>query len=627
VLQHIVWFRGVLKHTLQECGCDMTLTDTDFTDEQKNYLEGFAAGSGLTRSLPLAVLGTSAPAASAPQEIPTGPDSAGRAAQDRFIADGKKLCTEEQAKRKLNGLDTWDLVLEHANDTRFPKGTDVFLMKFQGLFYVAPTQDAFMCRLRFPGGIASAHQFRGVADLAERFAGGYADATTRSNLQLREIGPANTADMLMGLHDLGIINRGAGADNVRNITASPTAGIDPDELIDTRPLARAMHHYILNHRDLYGLPRKFNIAFEGGGRVSALEDTNDIGFAATRLIEDREPSGSAAGCATQPVYFRLHLGGITGHKDFARDTGVLLTPAECVPVSAAILRVFLEHGDRTDRKKARLKYLLDQWGFDKFLAETEKKLGRALKRVSLDACESRQTKVDPLGHVGFHRQKQPGLCYVGVVLPVGRMTAAQMRGLADIAQEFGSGTLRLTVWQNLLISDIPQEIAGAVKRRIEALGLHWSATNVRAGLVACTGNAGCKYAAANTKADAMRIAGHLEQVGLTLDRPINIHLTGCHHSCAQHFIGDVGLIATKVTVGDDAVEGYHVHVGGGFGTRQAIGRELFRDVVASDTPQIVERMLRAYLANRASAADTFQDFVKDRTVDSLRELFDCTVTQ
>jgi ferredoxin-nitrite reductase len=598
------------------------MTDVqDFTEEQKNYLQGFAAGSGLTRSLPLAVLGGAAAAAPsaapapATRDVPIGPDAAGRAAQDRFIAEGKKLCAEEQAKRKLNGLDTWGLVLEHARDARFPKGTDVFLMKFQGMFYVAPAQDAFMCRLRFPGGIASAHQFRGLADLAEQFAGGYADATTRSNLQLREIGPANTVDVLMGLQELGIINRGAGADNVRNITASPTAGIDPDELIDTRPLARAMHHYILNHRDLYGLPRKFNIAFDGGGRVSALEDTNDIGFVAVKLAGDEN------------VYFRLQLGGITGHKDFARDTGVLLTPGECVPVSAAILRVFLDHGDRTDRKKARLKYLLDSWGFEKFLAETEKKLGRSLKRVPLDACETRQAKVDPLGHVGAHPQKQQGLCYVGVVLPVGRMTAAQMRGLADIAQEFGSGTLRLTVWQNLLISDIREENADVVKSRIEALGLHCNATNVRAGLVACTGNAGCKYAAANTKADAMRIAGHLEAAGVELDRPVNIHLTGCHHSCAQHYIGDIGLIATKVSVGDDAVEGYHVHVGGGFGSHQAIGRELFRDVIAGDAPHVVERMLRAYLVNRDAADQTFQDFVKDKTVESLRELFDCTVNQ
>src|SRR5438270_4031083 len=175
------------------------------------------------------------------------------------------------------------MVLDHERDGRFPKGTDVFLMKFQGMFYVAPAQDSFMCRLRFPGGICSSTQLRGVADLAERFGGGNADVTTRANLQIRQIGPKHTADVLMGLHDLGIINRGAGADNIRNVTASPTAGIDPQELIDTRPLARAMNHYILNHREMYGLPRKFNIAFDGGGTISTLEDTNDIGFAAVRI--------------------------------------------------------------------------------------------------------------------------------------------------------------------------------------------------------------------------------------------------------------------------------------------------------------------------------------------------------
>jgi ferredoxin-nitrite reductase len=591
----------------------MDVTTTDFSEEQKQYLQGFAAGSGLTRALPLAVLPSAAAPAAAPavRDVPSGPDAAGRGAQDRVLAEGKKLSAEEQAKRKLNGLDTWDLVLEHARDARFPKGTDVFLMKFQGMFYVAPAQDAFMCRLRFPAGIVTSHQFRGVADLAERFGGGHADVTTRSNLQIRQIGPAHTADVLMGLADLGIVNRGAGADNVRNVTASPTAGIDPNELIDTRPLARAMHHYILNHRDLYGLPRKFNIAFDGGGRVSTLEDTNDVAFVAVRVPND------------ETVYFRLQVGGITGHKDFARDTGVLLTPDECVPVAAAILRVFLEHGDRTDRKKARLKYLLDRWGFDKFLAETEARLGRTLRRVPLDQCEPRTTTVDPLAHVGVHPQKQPGRSYVGVVLPVGRMSVGQMRGLAEIADRFGSGTIRLTVWQNLLISDVADADVPEVKRRIEALGLHWSATNVRAGLVACTGNAGCKFAAANTKAHATAIADHLERAGVELDRPINIHVTGCHNSCAQHYIGDIGLIATKVPAGDDAeVEGYHVHVGGGFGNRQAIGRELYRDVPATDAPALVERMLRAYLAARSGAGETFHAFVNGKTDESLREQFD-----
>jgi ferredoxin-nitrite reductase len=581
-----------------------TPTDSTFSEEQKQYLHGFASGSGLAQSL--TVLPTWQSTLPAPAAPPESSDP-NMAAQDRTIAQGKKLCAEEQAKRNLNGLDTWDLVLAHARDSRFPKGTDEFLMKFHGMFYVAPAQDAFMCRLRIPGGIMSSAQFRGVADLAERFAGGSADVTTRANLQLRQIGPKHTADVLMGLHELGIVNRGAGADNIRNVTASPTAGIDPQELIDTRPLARQMHHYILNHREMYGLPRKFNIAFDGGGLVSALEDTNDIGFTAVRLK------------TASDTLFRLTLGGITGHKDFARDTGILLKPDECIPVAAAIVRSFIDHGDRTDRKKARLKYVLDRMGADAFLADVEKRLRSKFHRVPLDACEPRPQPLR-MGHVGFHAQKQPGLSYVGVVPPVGRMTCEQMRQLASIADRFGSGTIRLTVWQNLLISDIRNEQIDDVKREIEAARLAWSATNVRGALVACTGSAGCKYAAADTKSHAMRIADFLDQ-RVQLDQAINIHLTGCHHSCAQHYIGDIGLIATKVSVGDDVVEGYHVFVGGGYGSQQGIGRELFRDVTAADAPAVLERVLTTYLAKRDSAEEGFLDFVRRFPTEELTRLF------
>ncbi len=508
--------------------------DAPFSEEQKSYLEGFAAS---LRAAP-----TFAETLGLVQgKKPHDGEKSGASPGASDAAGVGKLTPEEQAKQELNGLDTWDRVAEHARDGRFPRGTDVFMFKFQGLFYVAPAQDSFMCRLRIPGGIMTGAQMRGVARLAEAFGGGYADVTTRANLQIREIAPRHTVDVLMGLADLGIINRGAGADNIRNITASPTAGIDRQELIDTRDLVRRMHHHILNHREMYGLPRKFNIAFDGGGAISALEDTNDIGFTAVQVREGR---GIAAG-----VYFRLALGGITGHEDFARDTGVHLKPEECVPVAAAIVKAFIEHGDRTDRKKARLKYVLDRMGFDTFLLEVERHYGSVLPRFPLTECEARPG-VRKHGHVGFHVQKQQGMYYCGVVLPVGRMTCGQMRGIARIAERHGSGTIRLTVWQNLLISDIPSEKVVVVKRELREIGLHYSAGGIRGGLVACTGNAGCKYAAANTKGHAMQAADYLEG-RVKLDQPINIHFTGCHHSCAQHYIGDIGLLATKVCVDEE----------------------------------------------------------------------------
>ncbi len=613
-----------------------------FTDEQKYYLQGFVSGAEVARTsrgLPtfagtLASLGLApggmtgaqasegafppgeAPGTAGPSDVqpsPSGPDAIHHLAQDRFLAEGKTLAPEEQAKRRKHPLDMWDELQQHAVEGTFPKGTDVFAFKFRGLFYVAPAQDAFMCRLRFAGGLLSSYQLRQVAAIAENLAGGYADVTTRANLQLREIRPEDIVAVLNALQDCGIVNRGAGADNIRNITGSPTAGIDPQELIDTRPLTGQLHHYILNHRELYGLPRKFNIAFDGGGRISALAETNDVGFAAVRV---REGAAVPAG-----VYFRMQLGGITGHGDFARDAGILLEPDECVPLAAAVVRMFIDHGDRTDRKKARLKYLLDRWGLEQYIEEVRRHLAYDPVRFPLEECEA-AAPVSRHAHIGFHRQRQEGLFYVGVVLPVGRLRVVQLRGLAEIADRHGSGTIRLTVWQNLLISDIPEEQIFAVQAELENLGLEWQASLLRGGLVACTGNAGCKFSATDTKRHALELAAHLE-AGLELDQPVNLHLTGCAHSCAQHYIGDIGFLGTKVEAGDDdMVESYHIFVGGGYGEHQELGREIYRDVVASEAPAVAKNMLAAYLAHRSNPDEPFVEWTRRYATDELEALFE-----
>ncbi len=228
-----------------------------------------------------------------------------------------------------------------------------------------------------------------------------------------------------------------------------------------------------------------------------LEDTNDIGFQAVE-IED--------GFGVEPgVWFRLTLGGITGHQDFARDTGVIVKPSEATEFADAIVRVFIDHGDRTNRNKARLKYLLDLWGEEKFLAEMSSKLGRELVRIPQAAIKPRPA-FDRAAHIGVHPQKQAGLNWIGVVLPVGKLTSEQMRGLARIAADLGDGDIRLTVWQNLLLSGVADDKVALAQAMIEALGLATKATAIRAGLVACTGNVGCRFAASDTKQHADDIA-------------------------------------------------------------------------------------------------------------------------
>jgi len=584
----------------------------EFAPEQKRYLEGFV--SGLQAARAARGLQTGNGAAAIPGSggaEPVGPDAAALKAQDRFTRAGQKLSDPEKFKRELHPFDGYEKLKAQAVDNAPPKPDDNFRWRFYGLFYVAPAQDAYMCRLRIPNGILKHWQFAGVAGLAERYGGGYAHVTTRANLQIREIEPKNAVAMIEAIQDLGLCSRGSGADNIRNVTGTPTAGIGPRELIDTRPYAREWHFHILNDRSLYGIPRKFNVAFDGAGTIPVVEDTNDIGFQA---VEVKDDFGLQSG-----VWFRLLLGGITGHRDFARDTGVLVKPAEATLVADAIVRVFIEHGDRTNRLKARLKYVLDAWGFEKFLGAVEEKLGRKLVRAPAEAIAPRPA-FDRTAHIGVHAQKQPGLNWIGVALPVGKHTAEQMRGLAGIARDFGDGDIRLTVWQNLLISGVPDERVAEAQAAVTALGLSTEASPLRAGLVACTGNKGCKFALADTKGHAAAIADWCEP-RVKLDQPVNIHLTGCHHSCAQHFISEIGLLAAKVEDGEsDAIEGYHIHIGGAFGAEATLGREIFRDVKADDAPATVERMLTAYVKHRASPTETFLTFANRHEIDALKAL-------
>src|ERR1700742_396974 len=586
----------------------------DFTDEQKRYLEGFAAGVQIMRGG--RGLGGGATGVKANAE-PAGPDAAHIKAQDKITASGKKLADQEKFKGEEHPFDAYPRLKQQALDNAPPVPADNFRWRYFGLFYVAPAQDSYMCRLRMPNGILKHWQLSGLADLAESCGGGYAHVTTRANLQIREILPKNAVRLIEGIQDLGLCSRGSGADNIRNVTGTPTAGIDPQELLDTRVYAREWHFHILNDRSLYGLPRKFNVGFDGAGKIAVLEETNDIAFSA---VEVKDGLGIEPG-----IWFRLGIGGITGHKDFAKATGIIVKPDDATRVADAIVRVFIDTGDRTNRLKARLKYVLDSMGVDKFMLAVEERLDRKLTRAPAEAIATRPA-VDRVAHIGAHRQKQDGLNWIGVVLPVGKLTADHMRGLATIAQDLGDGEIRLTVWQNLLLSGVRDDNVALATAAIEKLGLSVKASQIRAGLVACTGNSGCKFAASNTKLHAADIADWCEP-RVDVATPLNIHLTGCHHSCAQHYISDIGLIAAKVPVGDtdDTVEGYHLFAGGGFGPQAEIGQEVYHDLKAEDAPQTVERMLKAYLKHRVSPEEPFLTFARRHDGETLRKLADAEV--
>ena len=529
-------------------------------------------------------------------------DEAGAVAETFWGTPVEDLCREERAKYECHVLDIWDQIVKHNDANKIAEGITQFMFRHHGLFNTEPNSPGYMCRLRLPACKLRGDQLTALGDLAEEVAKGYAHITTRGNIQLREIQPDRVLHLLARLYDMGLGCKGSGADSARNITASPTAGFDPLEVTDLQAYALALSHRILNTRDLHGLPRKFNIAFDNAGSISCVSGTNDLGFMAVRALENDH--NVAPG-----VYCRLLLGGITGHEDFARDTGFVCRPQDTPEIAEAILRVFIEHGDRTNRKKARFKYLLDRRGFEWTIDRIQEKLesfGNGVALIALpDKFDAPRAPVNRQGHIGVHPEARAGFNYIGVGLRAGRMSAAQMRGLGRVAAQYGNNDVRLSVWQNLLIPGIADAEVEAAAAAIEALGLAVSATAFAAGVVACTGRWGCKLGNAHTKQDAESIVDHL-QTRFELDKPLNIHLTGCPNSCAQHYIGDIGLVGTTAA---DGSEGYNIYVGGGADQDQGLARFLSGPVAARDICQFMQQIVGNYLKRRQNA-ESFLSFAR-----------------
>ncbi|MFN0129714.1 MAG: NirA family protein [Verrucomicrobiales bacterium] len=565
-----------------------------FSPEQERYLEGFFAGVRST--------GVSFADLAAPLAGPTPPPG----------PSWDDLTREERIKREIHPFDAIEQLILDARGNAVPEPENVFRYKWNGLFWLSPVKDGYMCRLRIPGGVVRSHQLRELAAIARELTTGYIQITTRNNFQIRLIQPKDCPEVLRRIQACGLHSRGAGADNIRNITMNPGAGYDPHELIDVRPLVHELATQIISSTEFYDLPRKFNIAYDGGGLISSVEDTNDVGARAVEITENE--LGLAPG-----IWFRLALGGVTGHQAFARDAGVLVAADQLTRVLTALLRVFLEHGDRTDRKKARFKYIVEALGTECVIRETEKRLPFTLVRLPEGApCEKRRSfSQQGHSHIGVHPQKQPGLHWIGASVPVGQLTPRQLERMADLADSHGTGEIRLTVWQNFLLPNVREAYVPTVTRALQRMGLPTEQSNLRSGFVACTGNRYCKYAATDTKSHALEAMAYLDR-RLSLDRPINVHFTGCPHSCAQHFMGDIGLLGTKAR--GPSGQGYHVVVGGGFGENRMIGRQIFSAVPVESLARTLEAMLRAYLASR-KAGESFHHFCNRHSVGDLQVIF------
>jgi len=465
-------------------------------------------------------------------------------------------------------------------------------LKWLGIFYRPVTPGQFMMRLRIPNGILNSKQMRVLGEVIQRYGeDGKADITTRQNLQLRGIRLEDVPEIFARLKEVNLTSVQSGMDNVRNITGSPMAGIDAHELIDTRELVQKVQDMITNqgegNPEFTNLPRKFNIAIEGGRDNSVHAEINDLAF--------------VPAYKNSQLGFNVLVGGFFSAKriESAIELDAWVPPNEkVVELCRAILTVYRDHGPRSNRQKSRLMWLIDEWKIEKFRSEVEKELGYSLET----AAEKDEIDWEKRDHIGIYPQKQPGLNYIGLNVPVGRMFAEDMLDLARIAEVYGSGEIRLTVEQNLIIPNVESENLELLQAEPLLSKFRLAPAPLTRYLVSCTGSQFCNFALAETKNRALSIAKELERE-LDLPNPVRIHWTGCPNSCGQPQVADIGLMGTKVRKNGQTVEGVDLYMGGKVGKEAQLGTCVRKGIPVEDLVPVLRQIL---LDNFAATPKTVQ---------------------
>ncbi|GMH42870.1 hypothetical protein BSKO_10789 [Bryopsis sp. KO-2023] len=519
------------------------------------------------------------------------------AARERATA--KKANKFEKVKVKKCGSTMWTEVTELAALIREGKTSwedldldDVEVrMKWAGLFHRKKRHPGtFMMRLKVPSGELSAEQLRMLGEcIAPYGEAGCADITTRANIQLRGI-TLDKADQIMEkLDTLGLTSKMTGMDNVRNLTGNPIAGIDPHELVDTRPLLQEVQDMITDHgkgrAELTNLPRKINICISSTRDDFPHTHINDVGFEAVKDPQSGE------------VVYNLVVGGYFSIKrnTVSIPSNISVTRDQLVPFTEAVLKVFRDHGPRENRQKTRLMWLVEEIGVEKFKELCEEYMGGGVKlngavEVSHDDVWERRDLL------GVHKQKQDGLCWVGACVPVGRIHTEDFYETARLAEKYGDGTVRITCEENVLFVNVPEgNVEGLLA---EPLLQKWKvdAGKLERALVSCTGSQFCGFAMIETKKHALQVAEQLENE-LNIPKTVRIHWTGCPNSCGQAQVGDIGLMGAPAKVDKKAVEGVKIFLGGKIGEGAELASEFEKSVPVADEyliPKLKEILIEKF---------------------------------
>jgi sulfite reductase (ferredoxin) len=464
----------------------------------------------------------------------------------------------------------------------------------------------FMMRVRTPNGVLTSDMCRTLSALADRYARGTLDITNRQNFQLHWLRIEDVPAVWDALAAVGWTSQGACGDNTRTVTGCPLAGVDAGEVIDASPVAIAVDRHMNGHPDFANLPRKFKISITGCRHWCTYPEINDIGLTAIRRGDD--------------VGFSLRVGGgLSTRPHLAVRLDAFVHWDQVVGVTEAVAGIFRDSDIlRVSRARARLKYLFltQGWTAERFLAEVNARLG-----YTLDAgvAEEPVPTEEFRDHVGVHPQRQPGLSYAGFSVAAGRLRPSLLRRIADWADEYGDGTLRTTIAQNLVVLNVPDARLRGFENAVGAGGIAAVASPFQRGIVACTGSEFCKLALVETKAFSLDLIPALERRLPGFRQHVRIHVTGCPNACGQHWIADIGLQGVQVEHDGHQVDGFDLFVGGGLGSAPDFAHRVGVRLPATRVADALETLLRAYLATREEG-DVFRTWTARMTDAHIKEL-------
>jgi sulfite reductase (ferredoxin) len=454
----------------------------------------------------------------------------------------------------------------------------------------------FMIRIRLSNGFLNSRQLRAVAGLAEKYARGIADITVRQNIQLHWVRVEDLPEILQVLFDNGLTTMSTCGDVPRNMTGCPLAGLDANELFDASPVLLQAAELLVGNPEFYNLPRKYKVSISGCRDWCCYPEINDLAF--TPAVRNGEKG------------FSIRVGGgLSTEPHLAVRLDAFVRQEQAIAVLKAVSEIFREADVlRENRERARLKYLFLRhgWTAQSFLQELEKRLGFPLAPAGAEHVPADVFR----DHAGIHPQKQPGLFYVGASVLRGRITPEQMRAAAALAEQHGSGELRTTNTQNLVVVNVRQEKTHAVALALESAGLHVAASSFWRGAVACTGSEFCKLAITETKAFTRWLVEEMEERLPEFDQQLRLNVTGCPNSCGQHRLADIGMEGKKIKRDGQMVDAYYFCLGGSVGQHAGFARPIGYRCAADEAPEAIERLLRHYLIKRDPEENLRQFFAR-----------------